>query len=81
MIEQNKAGNSDEKSNKSLKAYARYAGIGFQMVAVIGLFTFIGYKLDQTRNAKLPLMTALFSLAGVGVALYQVIKSVTKNKL
>jgi F0F1-type ATP synthase assembly protein I len=81
MIEPNKAENSEEKSTKSLKAYARYAGIGFQMVAVIGLFTFIGYKLDQTRNAKQPLMTALFSLAGVGVALYQVIKSVTKNKL
>ncbi len=81
MIEPNKAENSEEKSTRSLKAYARYAGIGFQMVAVIGLFTFIGYKLDQSRNAKQPLLTALFSLAGVGVALYQVIKSVTKNKL
>ncbi len=81
MIEPNKTGNSEEKSNRSSKVYARYAGIGFQMVAVIGLFTFIGYKLDQNRNAKQPLMTALFSLAGVGVALYQVIKSVTKNKL
>ncbi len=81
MTEPNKAENSEEKSTSSLKAYARYAGIGFQMVAVIGLFTFIGYKLDQNRNAKQPLMTALFSLAGVGVALYQVIKSVTKNKL
>ncbi len=81
MIEPNKTGNSEEKSTRSSKVYARYAGIGFQMVAVIGLFTFIGYKLDQNRNAKQPLMTALFSLAGVGIALYQVIKSVTKNKL
>ena len=81
MIEPNKAENSEEKSTRSLKSYARYAGIGFQMVAVIGLFTFIGYKLDKNRNAKQPLLTALFSLAGVGIALYQVIKSVTKNKL
>jgi F0F1-type ATP synthase assembly protein I len=81
MIEPNKAENSEDKSTRSLKSYARYAGIGFQMVAVIGLFTFIGYKLDKNRNAKQPLLTALFSLAGVGIALYQVIKSVTKNKL
>lgn len=81
MIKDKKAENPEEKSARSLKAYARYAGIGFQMVAVIGLFTFIGYKLDQRRNADLPLLTALFSLAGVCIALYQVIKSVTKTKL
>ncbi len=72
--------NSDQqRPEKSLKTYARYAGIGFQMFAVIGLFTFIGYQLDKKREAELPLLTALFSLAGVCIALYQVIKTVTKK--
>ena len=79
MVKPNKAENADEKSGQSLKTYARYAGIGFQMVAVIGLFTFIGYKLDQNRNAEQPLMTALFSVVGVGLALYQVIRTVIKK--
>jgi hypothetical protein len=67
------------KTVKTLKSYARYAGIGFQMIAVIGLFTFIGYQLDERRAAELPLFTALFSLTGVCIALYQVIKTVTKK--
>lgn len=67
------------KDTKNLKTYARYAGIGFQMFAVIGLFTFIGYQLDKKSEADMPLMTALFSLAGVCIALYQVIKTVTKK--
>ena len=67
------------KAAKTLKSYARYAGIGFQMIAVIGLFTFIGYKLDEQREAELPLLTALFSLAGVCIALYQVIRTVIKK--
>jgi hypothetical protein len=72
--------NSDQqRPEKSLKTYARYAGIGFQMFAVIGLFTFIGYQLDKKSEADMPLMTALFSLAGVCIALYQVIKTVTKK--
>lgn len=79
MVKPNKVENSDEQSGQSLKTYARYAGVGFQMVAIIGLFTFIGYKLDQNRNAKQPLMTALFSLVGVGLALYQVIRTVVKK--
>ena len=72
--------NSDQqRPEKSLKTYARYAGIGFQMFAVVGLFTFIGYQLDKKSEADMPLMTALFSLAGVCIALYQVIKTVTKK--
>ena len=70
---------SDNKAKNTLKSYARYAGMGFQMFAVIGLFTFIGYKLDEGREAEMPLLTALISLVGVCIALYQVIKTVTKK--
>ena len=67
-----------EKTAKSLKNYARYTGLGFQMVGVIGLFTFIGYQVDQKRGADELIFTAIFGVIGVCLALYQVIRSVLK---
>ncbi|WP_316830811.1 AtpZ/AtpI family protein [Pedobacter aquatilis] len=69
----------DENSEKKVNAAAKYSAIGFQMIATIGLLTFIGYKIDEHRNSKTNLITAAFALAGVGIALYQAIKQVTRN--
>lgn len=70
--------NGLKKEKKSLTNYARYTGIGFQMIAVIGVFTFIGYKLDQWQQTKQPIYTAVLSVIGVCAALYQVIRSLKK---
>ena len=73
----------DSKHNKPLtdtKNYIKYAGIGFQMLTVIGVFAFIGHKIDDKRNSDKPLFTALFGLIGVVIALYQVVRSLLKNK-
>lgn len=72
----NKDNNDPVKNEKkSLANYARYTGLGFQMIAVIGVFTFIGYKLDQWQETSQPIFTAILSLVGVCAALYQVIRS------
>lgn len=68
-----------DQPDKGLKNYAQYAGMGFQMIVIIGLFTFIGYQIDESREASVPLFTAIFSVLGVGIALYQVIKTLTKK--
>jgi len=68
----------EEKPEKKINAAAKYSAIGFQMIATIGLLTFIGYKIDQHRNSKTNLITALFALVGVGIALYQAIRQATK---
>jgi F0F1-type ATP synthase assembly protein I len=54
--------------------------MGFQMIAIIGLFAFIGYKIDQSQENDKPIFTALFGLLGVGISLYSVIKSILKSK-
>lgn len=69
----------EEDTKKKVNAAAKYSAIGFQMIITIGLFTFIGYKIDDYRNSETRLITAGFALLGVGIALYQVIKQVTKN--
>ncbi len=70
--------NGFEDEKQAARNYVRYTGIGFQMIAVIGLFTFIGYKIDQSRDSSQPLFTAVLSLIGVCIALYQVIRSLKK---
>lgn len=70
----------EQDGKKALNSYAYYSGLGFQMIAVIGVFTFIGYKIDENRSSGSPLYTAFFSLAGVFASLYLVIRSVKKNK-
>lgn len=49
------------------------------MLAIIGLFTYIGYRIDESKQAETPLWTALFSLAGVCISIYTVIKAVTRK--
>jgi F0F1-type ATP synthase assembly protein I len=69
----------DENSGKKLSSAAKYSAIGFQMIATIGLFTFIGYKIDEHRNSQTNIITAIFALFGVGIALYQAIRQATKE--
>lgn len=68
-------GNSDR-----LRAVARYSGIGAQMLATIGLSTWAGYWLDGHFQTKTPWFTLSFMLLGLFAALYNVIRSVTKEQ-
>lgn len=63
---------------KGLNNFAKYSSISFQMIVVIGVFAFIGHKIDEYRQAKTPFFTAGLSLVGVGVAMYQVVKQLNK---
>jgi ATP synthase protein I len=68
--------NDEPGINKPLNSYAKYSAVGFQMIAIIGVFTFIGYKIDATANHETQWVTALLSLIGVFISLYIVIRSV-----
>lgn len=35
------------KPKKRLDDFIRYSSLGFEMMAIIGIFTFLGYKIDQ----------------------------------
>lgn len=60
--------------------YAYYSGLGFQMIAIIAVFTYIGVKLDDSTGSERPLWAALLSLLGVGISLYSVIRSVNRQE-
>lgn len=67
------------ENKKNANNFARYSSISFQMLATIGVFAFIGYKVDEYRASDKPVFTALISLFGVVVALYQVVKQLNKK--
>ena len=69
-----------EQTKKLVNSYLQYSTLGFQMIAIIGVFAFAGYMIDESKNSQTPLYTAFLSLAGVFIALYLVIRSLKKIK-
>jgi hypothetical protein len=61
--------------NKPLSNAIKYTGIGFQMIAVIGLLTFVGYEIDKHYNHSTQWATAICALFGVFASLFITLKS------
>lgn len=62
--------------NKPANDYIKYTGIAFQMIVIIGALSFIGYEIDKRTGHTTQWVTAIFSLSGVFISLYLVIKAV-----
>jgi ATP synthase protein I len=68
--------NKNDQDGSPGSGYLKYSGMGFQMIVVIGLFTYAGYKIDESAHHATKWITAILSLIGVFVSLYIVIRSV-----
>jgi len=68
-----------KKKKKQLDNYLRFSGLGFQMLAIIGLATWLGDYIDSKQSRDFPLFTVVLSLIGVFASLYLVIKEVNKS--
>jgi F0F1-type ATP synthase assembly protein I len=66
----------NDETGKQINSYARFSGIAFQMIGIIGVFAFAGYKIDEATGHDVKWVTASLSLIGVFIALYIVIRSV-----
>ncbi len=69
-----------DQDKKEINNFAKYSGMAFQMLATIGVFTFIGYQIDKKYKGEQPVFTALLGFVGVIVSLFMTIRSLTKNK-
>lgn len=72
--EQNDAEEELKAGKKAIIGYAKYTGAAFQMIAIIGLFAFIGHKLDEWLEHDTKWVTALMGVIGVCFSIYQVIR-------
>ncbi len=70
--------NQIQKKKERLNNYSRFSGVGFQMLATIGVGVWGGVKLDNIYPNNYQVFTVICALISIGVALYLVIKQVTK---
>jgi predicted MFS family arabinose efflux permease len=64
---------------KPLKNYARYSGIAIQMLAIIGIGTFVGTKIDGNYPNKHNIFTALLSLTSVVLSTFIAVRRIIAN--
>jgi F0F1-type ATP synthase assembly protein I len=69
-----------EKQKNPLKHIAILSGIGIQMGVIIYLFVLLGKWLDSTYNEGEKLYIIIFTLLGVAVSLYAVVKQLNSIK-
>ena len=67
-----------QNAQKSINAYAKYAGLAGQLFATIGLGVWGGILLDKYFNLNFPIFTVVLSLSACIGAMFLVIKSVPK---
>jgi hypothetical protein len=64
-----------DNNGNGVNNIAKFSGIAFQMIAVIGIFTYGGIKIDEATHHQTKWVTAILALIGVFISLYIVIKS------
>ena len=70
---------SHNKKLKTYNSYLKYSSLAFQLLAAIGVFGWLGYKLDRYFDIRFPAFMLLFGLAAFGGMMYQIYRSVNKN--
>ena len=76
----NQTNSTKKKPPEDRNAYMRYATMGTQMMAIIGLGVFGGYNLDKHFHFSIPVFTLSLSLLSVFAAIYLSIKDFLKKK-
>ena len=69
----------DDNDVKGVNSYVKFTAMGFQMIVIIGGFTYAGYKIDESAHHQTKWVTAMLSLIGVFISLYLVIVSLRRN--
>lgn len=75
-MSENEPKDKPDQPNGSGNNYIKFTGLGFQMIAIIGIFAFAGYRIDKAAHHTTQWVTAALALVGVFIALYTVIRSV-----
>ena len=66
------------EDDNGIRKWAVFSGIAIQMGVTIGLGAFAGVKLDEKYPNKYSAYTIIFSLLGVFISLYALIKQLQK---
>jgi len=70
--------NPNKKKPSGLESYSRYSGLAFQMIVIILAFVWAGKKIDEMYFGGKTLFVIIFSLIGVFISMYIVLKDFLK---
>lgn len=60
-------------SNNDAKTWLSYSGMAFELFAIIGIFTALGYFVDKKLDTN-PIFLIVLLLIGLAVGFYRVLK-------
>jgi len=72
---------NQQKNNKrkGLKNFIRFSSLGFEMMVIIGLGTFLGYKIDQWMENEFKGFTLGLMILSVVLAIFYGTRSLLKK--
>ena len=70
---------SKKPNLSSTNNYLKYSSLAFQLLAAIGVFGWLGYKLDHYLNLKFPAFLLLFGFAAFGGMMFQLYRSINRE--
>lgn len=72
--------NLQKNNKKKFDNFIRYSGLGFEMMAIIAIFTFAGYKIDQWMENEFKGFTLGLMILSVIIAIINSTKNLLKKK-
>jgi hypothetical protein len=69
---------SPNRKQSPSNSYLKYSGLAFQLLGVIGVFGWLGYRLDQYLGLALPAFTLIFGFLAFGGMMYQIYRSINR---
>jgi hypothetical protein len=74
----------NQQNNKKYKSkiddFIRYSSLGFEMMAIIGVFTFGGFKIDQWMKNQFKGITLVLMILSVIIAVIYATRNLLKRK-
>ena len=70
---------SSRESQKQFSAYAKYSSLAIQMMLMIGIGTYGGFRVDKYLGWKFPVLTIVLSLLSVGFSIWYAVKDLLKK--
>ncbi|EAZ81462.1 AtpZ/AtpI family protein [Algoriphagus machipongonensis] len=70
----------EKSKSKGTPVYVKYLGLSFQMFAVIGGGTYLGWWIQQQSNMKFPVWLLLFCFISIMIAFYQLWQSMKQDR-
>jgi hypothetical protein len=70
---------SHNPKQKAYNSYLKYSSLAIQLLVAIGIFGYLGYRLDGWLNLKFPAFMLLFGFLAFAGMMFQLYRSVKKD--